>query len=101
MISRRLQIFLLLAGALSGSGISAADPIPVRHLEGVTFGFLTLRNTDGQVIADGYLQQTAKPGNAILTDDLQFHFKDGSLYHEITKFTQRGTFRLVSDQVTQ
>ena len=41
------------------------------------------------------------PGESVVTDDLQFHFKDGSIYREITKFTQRGTFRLVSDQVTQ
>jgi len=79
----------------------AADPIPVRHLEGVTFGFLTLRNIDGEIIADGYLKQVAKPGSEVITDDLQFHFKDGSLYRDITKFTQRGTFRLISDQVTQ
>jgi hypothetical protein len=101
MIRKYLPSFLLFAGTLVGSLFAAADPIPVRHLEGVTFGFLTLRNTEGQVIADGYLQQTAKPGSGIVTDDLQFHFKDGSLYREITKFTQRGTFRLVSDQLTQ
>jgi hypothetical protein len=102
MIRSRLILVLLLASTVLSSGIVAkAEPVPVHHLEGVTFGFLTLRNTDGEVIAHGYLQQTAKPGSAIVTDDLQFHFKDGSLYREITKFTQRGTFRLVSDQVTQ
>ena len=103
MIRSRLPILVLfLASAMFGSAIvAAADPIPVRHLEGVTFGFLTLRNTDGEIIANGYLQQTAKPSSAIVTDDLQFHFKDGSLYREITKFTQRGTFHLVSDQVKQ
>jgi hypothetical protein len=102
MIRSPLILVLFLASTVLGSGIVAkAEPVPVRHLEGVTFGFLTLRNTDGEIIANGYLQQTAKPGSAIITDDLQFHFKDGSLYREITKFTQRGTFRLVSDQVTQ
>jgi len=103
VIRCKLPIFAsyLLVAALSRPVTSVAAPIPVRHLEGVTFGFLTLRNTEGQGIADGYLQQTAKPGSAIITDDLQFHFKDGSLYREITKFTQRGTFRLVSDQITQ
>ena len=62
-----------------------ANPIPVRHLEGVTFGFLTLRNLDGEIIANGYLKQVAKPGREVITDDLQFHFKDGSLYRDITK----------------
>jgi hypothetical protein len=81
-------------------GIGAADPIPVHHLEGVTFGFLTLRNLDGEVIAHGYLKQVAKPGREVITDDLQFHFKDGSVYRDITKFTQHGIFRVISDQVT-
>ena len=96
MTYRRLLILLLVLARMA-----AADPLRVRHLEGVTFGFLKLRNNDGAVIADGYFQQTATPGNGIVTDDLQFHFKDGSLYREITRFTQRGTFRLVSNQVTK
>jgi len=95
-------LVLFLPSAILGSEVVArAEQVPVHNLEGVTFGFLTLRNTEGQVIADGYLQQTAKPSSGIITDDLQFHFKDGSLYREITKFTQRGTFHLVSNQVTQ
>jgi hypothetical protein len=103
MIRRRLPILVLfLASSVFGlDTVAAAEPIRVRHLEGVIFGFLTLRNTDGEIIANGYLQQTAKPGSAVISDDLQFHFKDGSLYREITKFTQRGTFHLVSNQVIQ
>jgi hypothetical protein len=76
-----------------------AEPVPVRHIEGVAFGFLVLRNLDGQPIAYGDLKQVVKSG--IVTDDLQVHFKDGSFYEEITKFTQHGEFRLVSDQVMQ
>jgi len=33
----------------------AAEPVRVHHLEGVTFGFLTLQNSEGHVIADGYI----------------------------------------------
>jgi hypothetical protein len=91
-----LPCVILLLGATC-----AADPIPVHHLEGVTFGFLTLRNLDGEIIANGYLKQVAKPGSGLITDDLQFHFKDGSLYRDIAKFTQRGTFHLISDQLVQ
>lgn len=90
-----LAALLLLGTALS------ADPVRVRHQEGVTFGFLTLRSLEGQILAYGTLKQVSEPGEAVITDDLQFHFKDGSLYREITKFTQRGAFRLISDQVTQ
>lgn len=103
MKSSRAPIFsLLVTLAVFGLGCKlSAATIPVHHVEGVTFGFLVLRNLDGKTIADGYLKQVVTPGEPVVTDDLQFHFKDGSIYHEITKFTQRGTFRLLSDQVTQ
>ena len=39
--------------------------------------------------------------DGIVVDDLRFQFKDGSLYEEITKFMQRGKFRLVSGQARQ
>lgn len=77
----------------------AAEPVSVRHFEGVSFGFLVLRNLDGQPLAYGNLQQVVKSG--VVSDDLQLRFKDGSFYEEITKFTQHGEFRLVSDQVVQ
>ena len=78
----------------------SAEPVPVRHVEGVTFGFLVLRDMDGKPIAYGDLKQIVKDGNIVI-DDLQFRFKDGSFYQEITKFTQHGHFRLLSDQVVQ
>jgi hypothetical protein len=70
-------------------------------MEGVMLGFLVLRNLDGQPIAYGELKQVVKAEGEEVTDDLQFRFKDGSFYQEITKFTQRREFRLVSDQVVQ
>jgi hypothetical protein len=76
--------------------------VPVRHTEGVTLGFLQLRNLDGQTIAYGELKQVVKDAETgLVMVDLQFHFKDGSVYKEITKFTQKNTFRLISDQVVQ
>ena len=79
----------------------AADTIPVHHSEGVAFGFLVMRDLEGHTIAYGTLKQVVKPGDPVLTDDVQFQFKDGSYYRDITKFTQRETFRLVSDHVVQ
>jgi hypothetical protein len=76
-----------------------AEQIPVRHTEGVMLGFLVLRNLDGEAIAYGESKQVVK-GEQV-TDDLQFRFNDGSFYQEITKFTQHGEFRLLSDQVVQ
>ena len=84
---------------LLGTTTSTAELVRVRHVEGTSFGFLVLRNVDAQPIAYGYLKQVIK--NGIVVDDLKFDFKDGSLYEEITKFTQRGEFRLISDQVVQ
>lgn len=79
----------------------AADPVPVRRLEGVTFGFLVLKNSDGKTLAHGELKQVVRPDDPAILADLQFRFKDGSFYREITRFTQKGVFRLVSDQVVQ
>ena len=78
----------------------AAEQIPVRHTEGVTLGFLVLRNLRGEALAFGDWKQVVKT-DGLVVDDLLFRFKDGSLYEEITKFTQHGKFRLVSDQVEQ
>ena len=84
---------------IQASGLTA-EQIPVRHIESVTLGFLVLRNLDGEALAYGDWKQAVKP-NGLLVGDLRFQFKDGSLYEEITKFTQHGKFRLVSDQVVQ
>ena len=88
-------------GALVEASRLSAEQVPVRHLEGVTLGFLVLRSLNGEVLAYGDLKQVANGDDGLLVDDLQFRFKDGSFYEEITKFTQRGKFRLVSDQVVQ
>lgn len=94
-------IALLASGCLLAPKTLAANPIRVRHVEGVTFGFLVVRDLDGQTVAYGTVKQVVKPGDPILTDDVQFQFKDGSYYRDITKFTQRGTFRLISDHAIQ
>ncbi|PYV76742.1 MAG: hypothetical protein DMG97_03470 [Acidobacteria bacterium] len=36
-----------------------------------------------------------------LTDDLTFRFKDGSIYEDKTVFTQKGSFRLLSDHLVE
>src|SRR5215467_5839053 len=101
---RSLQNFLLLTALASVFGMSpwsGAEPVPVRHLEGVTFGFLVLKDMDGETLAHGELKQVVKPDDPVVMADVRFQFKDGSLYREVTKFTQRGVFRLVSDQVVK
>jgi len=77
-----------------------AEQIPVRHVEGVTLGFLVRRNPTGEALAYADYKQVVKP-DGLVVDDLRFEFKDGSFYEEITKFTQHGKFRLLSEQVQQ
>ena len=78
-----------------------AEQIPVRHTEGDTFGFLVLRDTTGKTLAYGELKAVVQQSDDLVMEDLRFVFKDGSSYREITKFTQKGHFHLVSDQVVQ
>lgn len=94
----RILIWLASLALLRPVALSA-EQIPVRHVEGVTLGFLVLRSLDGTALAYGDLKQVVK--NEEVTDDLTFRFIDGSFYQEITVYTQRGEFKLVRDQVLQ
>jgi hypothetical protein len=88
--------------SLTGLLFSAAllaEPVAVRHPEGTVHGFLVLRSMEGKTLAAGDLIQTVQ-GNR-LTSHLIFHFKDGSVDDDTTVFSQRGTFRLISDHHVQ
>ncbi len=98
--SRKLAVLVACVLALQASQLQA-EAIKVRHIEGVALGFLVLRTLDGKPMAYGQLKQVVHPETGIVTDDLSFRFKDGSYFQEITKFTQNGEFRLVSDQVVE
>src|SRR5437868_2888385 len=91
-------ILLICAAAFHATGLSAAE-VPVRFKEGLVHGFLVLRTLEGKTLADGDLIQVAH-GNRV-TSRLTFHFKDGSLHDETAVFSQRGSFRLLSDHMVQ
>jgi hypothetical protein len=76
-----------------------AEPIPVRYPQGSGHGFLALRTLEGALIATGESTQTVR-GDRV-TSRLVFHFRDGSIDDDLTVFTQRGTFRLISDHHIQ
>jgi hypothetical protein len=101
LVHKALTSLTIITALCAPASRVAADPVPVRHLEGVTFGFLVLKNLAGELLAHGELKQVVRPDDPVILADLQFRFKDGSSYREITKFTQKGVFRLVSDQVVQ
>src|SRR5258708_38243573 len=90
---------LCAGGALLRPARLWAEPVPVRFAEGVTHGYLTLRTLDGRRLADGELTQAAR-GDRV-TSRLVFRFKDGSLQDETIVFSQRRSFRLLSDHLVQ
>ena len=97
-IGRSLILGLLIA-LLPGTTSARAESVTVRRAEGLVHGFLALRTLDGTTIADGDLVQVAS--GKTVTTRLTFRFKDGSLHDETTVYTQRRTFRLVSDHLVQ
>jgi hypothetical protein len=76
-----------------------ADPVAVRHREGLVHGFLAVRTLSGETLAGGDLLQTSN--GDVVTSRLVFHFKDGSVHDETAVFSERGRFRLVSYRLTQ
>jgi hypothetical protein len=94
-----LLAVLLICEAILEPNLLTAEQVPVRHMEGVLHGFLVLRTLQGETIANGDLQQVVQ-GDRV-TSRLIFRFKDSSLYEETTVFSQRGSFRLLSDRVIQ
>jgi hypothetical protein len=73
--------------------------VAVRYTEGLVHGFLLLRTLEGEALAAGELTQVAR-GDRV-TSHLVFHFKDGSLHEETVVFSQRRSFRLISDHLQQ
>ncbi len=97
--SRNLRIVGLLALMMLLLRTPASAQEIVRYQEGITHGFLILRDEQGNAIAEGDLMQTAH-GDRV-SSRLVFHFKDGSLDDETTTFSQRGKFRLLTDRHIQ
>lgn len=77
----------------------SAESVAVRHTEGLVHGFLVLRTLEGNTLADGDLIQVAH--GDLVTTELVFRFKDGSIDDETVVFSQRRSFRLMSDHLVQ
>ena len=93
-------LFLLLSFVLAVCVPNlSATLIPVKHKEGTLHGFLVLRSQDGQTLATGDMIQTVE--GETVTSELVLHFKDGSIYDDVTVFSQRKDFRLISDHLRQ
>jgi hypothetical protein len=95
----RQTLLLALVSALLVSAALHAEPVQVRHTEGLVHGFLLLRTLDGKTLAEGDLTENAD--GDIVTNHLVFHFKDGSLHDETAVFSQSRKFRLLKDHLIQ
>jgi hypothetical protein len=78
---------------------SSAEPVAVRHAEGLVHGFLSLRSPEGALLANGDLLQNVV-GDRV-TNRLVFRFKDGSSSDETGVFSQRGHFKLSGYHLVQ
>ena len=95
----RQFVVLLACISLLQANAQPAERITVRHLEGLSNGFLALRTMEGKLLADGEITQVAK-GDRV-TSRVFFRFKDGSMYDDTAIFSQRGSFRLLSDHLVE
>jgi hypothetical protein len=96
--------FWVLAGLLTWTlllpaAVLSQSPVAVLHTEGLVHGFLVLRTLEGDALADGEVTQVAR-GDRV-TNHLVFRFKDGSVHEETVVFSQRNSFRVVSDHLLQ
>ena len=98
-IGSRVLAVLLSWPILLHPAARAQSSMAVRHTEGLVHGFLVLRTQDGTALADGDLTQVAH-GDKV-SSQLAFHFKDGSLHEETVVYSQRHTFRVLSDHLVQ
>jgi hypothetical protein len=96
--SKPLAIMLICAVLLQPATASA-EPVAVRHTEGLVHGFLLLSTIEGTPLAHGDLIQVSR-GDRV-TNHLAFRFKDGSIHDETSVFSQRGVFRLLSYHLVQ
>ena len=95
----RYAAALAVSAYLLSSSASVSAQVKVRYTEGLVHGFLTLKTLDGTHLADGDLIQSAS--GMRVTSRLVFRFKDGSLQDETAIFSQRQSFRLLSDHLVQ
>src|SRR5258708_29972479 len=98
-LKHRCSLTALVGLIVMWAGAPSAEPVVVRHVEGLVHGFLSLRSPEGKLLANGDLIQGER-GNTV-TSRLVFHFTDGSLSDETAVFSQRGHFRLVTDHLVE
>jgi hypothetical protein len=92
-------VSLLVLVALMQQGHGQDQAVKVRYREGSVRGFLVLRSQTGVTLASGEFSQIPR-GNTIKAR-VFLRFRDGSLHDETTVYSQKLTFRLISDHLVQ
>lgn len=90
---------MLVVAFFTSAPLAHSEPIPVRYPQGSAHGFLVLKTLEGVSIASGEVTEIVH-GDRV-TSRLIFKFRDGSIDDDLTVFTQRGTFRLITDHHIQ
>jgi len=99
MFSKRLPFAAALCLFIFAVNLRA-QPVKVHFQEGVTHGFLVLRDPHGKIIATGDMLQWAIRDKHFYSQ-LIFHFYDGSLYSDTVIYEEHGTFKLISDHLVE
>jgi hypothetical protein len=91
---------VLLATTLLAPCVSLrGQELKVHYRAGAEHGFLLLHDLTGTLLAHGEITQV--PYRDRIKLHLVFHFRDGSLDDETTVYSQKDTFRLISDRLIQ
>jgi hypothetical protein len=82
-----------LALLLVAMDLLPAQPVPVRHVQGYSRGFIVLKDLNDEVLASGGMIQRASGNRVVSTFTLRF--RDGSQYEETSEFSQQKTYQLL------
>src|SRR5690242_12198916 len=96
---RKFPSAILLAAVPFWGGPLSADPVAAAHKEGSLHAFLAIRDVNNKIIGTAEVSQVRNSGHMVTR--VVFRLKDGSLLDETTTFSQRDSFRLISDRVVQ
>jgi hypothetical protein len=97
--AKTIAVVALVIVAMLWSNISSAEPVAVRHPQGLLHGFLSLKSAEGKLLASGDLIQDMR--GELVTTRVIFHFKDGSLHDEKVVFSQNCSFKLINYKLVQ
>jgi hypothetical protein len=92
-------VSLVAAAMLVQASYAEDQGVRVRYREGSVAGFVVLRNEKGAILASGEFSQV--PRGDSIKSRLVFYFRDGSLDDEITVYSQKSTFHLITDHHVQ